>query len=77
MIPYIKQILPYLQIGISFFLMGCILLQQKGGGLSGAFGGSGEGNVYRSKRGLEKLLFRASIFFSFLFILSAFLNLIL
>ena len=48
-----------LQVVISILLMTTILLQQKGTGLGGAFGG--EGNVYRSRRGLEKGLFTSTI----------------
>ncbi len=39
-------------IVISILLVGTILLQQRGSGLGAAFGG--EGNVFRTKRGLEK-----------------------
>ncbi|MEI7741411.1 MAG: preprotein translocase subunit SecG [bacterium] len=49
-----------------------ILLQNQGSGLGGAFGG--DGNVYRTKRGLEKTLFRATIVFSGLFFVTALLN---
>lgn len=74
---YLKQLLPYAQIVISVLLVASILMQQKGAGLGGAFGGSGgEGNVYRSKRGLEKLLFRTTIGLASLFFLTAFLGLL-
>lgn len=36
-----------------------VVMQAKGTGLSGAFGG--EGMFYRSKRGVEKLLFRGTV----------------
>lgn len=42
------------------------MLQQKGGGLGSAFGG--DGAVYRSRRGLEKTLFAATIVLAVLFI---------
>ncbi len=77
----IKQLLPYIQIMISVLLIVSILLQQKGagGGLGGAFGGGGGGggNVYATKRGLEKILFRASVVLATLFILAAFLNILI
>ncbi|MCL4387287.1 preprotein translocase subunit SecG [Patescibacteria group bacterium] len=48
------MILYVLEIIIAVLLVGVILLQSQGSGLSGAFGGSGE--FYRSKRSIEKLL---------------------
>ncbi len=47
--------LPIIQIIIAILLMVAILLQNRGSGLSNIFGGSG--NIYRTKRGLEKKLF--------------------
>ena len=47
-------------------LIVAILLQQKGGGLGAAFGGDGQ--VYRSRRGIEKSLFIATIILTALFI---------
>lgn len=43
-----------LQIIVAVLLIGAILLQAQGGGLSPAFGGGGE--MYRSKRNVEKFL---------------------
>lgn len=57
------------QIAISIMLIVVILLQQKGSGLSGVFGG--EGNFYRTKRGFERFLFIATILLATLFIGSA------
>ncbi|MDP2656007.1 MAG: preprotein translocase subunit SecG [bacterium] len=53
----------------AILLIVTILTQQRGTGLSGVFGG--EGNVYRTKRGVEKLLFRLSIALAVVFIGSA------
>lgn len=53
----------------AILLIVTILLQQRGTGLSGVLGG--EGAVYRTKRGVEKLLFRATIALSIVFIGSA------
>lgn len=63
------------QIVISVLLIGAILLQQKGGGLGSAFGGDGQ--VYRSRRGIEKALFILTIIFAILFIGGALTSLIL
>ena len=53
------------QIVIAILLMLAILLQNRGAGLSGIFGGAG--NVYRAKRGIEKILFISTIVLSILF----------
>jgi len=62
------------QLISSIFLMVSILLQQRGSGLSGAFGG--EGNVYRTKRGVEKILFYSTIVFAFFFFASSLASLL-
>jgi preprotein translocase subunit SecG len=62
------------QIIVSILLVGAILLQQRGTGLSAAFGG--EGNVYRTKRGLEKLIFVVTIILAFLFFGAALANIV-
>ena len=54
------------QIIVSIILIIAILMQQRGSGLSGVFGG--EGNIYRTKRGLERFLFIATIVLAVLFI---------
>ncbi|MFA5748408.1 MAG: preprotein translocase subunit SecG [Candidatus Absconditabacterales bacterium] len=56
------------QIVVSILLMVAILLQNKGAGLGGVFGGTG-GGVYMTKRGLEKKLFVATIVLAAIFIL--------
>jgi len=62
-----------IQIVLSILLIISILLQQRGTGLGGAFGG--ESNVYRSKRGIEKFLYYSTIVLAFLFVAAAILNL--
>ena len=57
----------FVQILLAILLMGAILLQTRGTGLGQAWGGGGE--FYRSKRGLEKILFRATIVLAALFLL--------
>ncbi|MFA5359577.1 MAG: preprotein translocase subunit SecG [Patescibacteria group bacterium] len=57
--------LQIVQIAIAVLLMLAILLQNRGAGLSGVFGGSG--NIYRTKRGVEKKLFIATIILAVLF----------
>lgn len=55
---YISQIL---QMVISVFLVLLVLIQAKGKGLSRSIGGSI--SFYRSRRGLEKLVFVTTIIF--------------
>ncbi len=71
---FLAGILPYLQVGVAILLVIAILLQQRGSGLSATFGG--EGNVYRTKRGLEKILFISTLVLGALFLILAFLNLL-
>ncbi|HKZ34361.1 MAG TPA: preprotein translocase subunit SecG [Patescibacteria group bacterium] len=69
-----ENILAIFQILISLLLVGSILLQAKGTGLGSAWGGGGE--FYRSKRGLEKIVFTASIVFASLFIITSIIGVI-
>lgn len=55
------------QIVVSVLLMVAILMQSRGAGLGGVFGGTG--GVYLTKRGLEKKLFIATIILAAIFIL--------
>lgn len=68
-------ILSISQVIISVLLVILILLQQRGGGLAPIFGG--EGGVYRTRRGIEKSIFIATIILAALFLLAAFLNLLI
>jgi len=64
-IVFMLHVLQIVEIILSILLITAILLQNQGSGLGGAFGG--EGNVYRTKRGLEKRLFQATIGLAVLF----------
>ena len=55
-------------------LIASILLQQRGTGLGGAFGG--EITAYRSRRGIERTLFRLTIVLAILFVAFSLLNLV-
>lgn len=59
------RLLQIIQIVIAVLLMTSILLQNRGTGLSGVFGGSS--GVYRTKRGVEKGLFVTTIVLAVLF----------
>lgn len=53
------------QIVLAVLLMVAILLQSRGTGLSGIFGGAS--SIYRTKRGIEKTLFYSTIVLAVLF----------
>ena len=62
----IQLILNIAQIVVAVLLVFAILLQARGTGLGAAFGG--EGNIFRTKRGVEKILFYATIVLGILFV---------
>ncbi len=62
----------YLAVGqmlIAVALIGVILLQVQGGGLGGIFGQPD--GVYRTRRGIERTLFRLTIVLAVVFIVMA------
>lgn len=67
----IAGVLPYIQIVLAIVLVGCILLQQTGASLGGAFGGDNFTAGYHTRRGSEKYLFWASIIVGILFAATA------
>lgn len=67
-----QQILNIIQIIVSVLIIIAILLQQQGSGLSQTFGG--EGNVYRTKRGIQKFLFISTIILAVIFLATALIN---
>ena len=54
------------QIVLAILLIVTILLQSRGAGLGSAWGG--EGQLYGTRRGVEKLLFQATIIVAVLFV---------
>lgn len=69
-------ILPYIQIVLAVVLICCVLLQQTGASLGGAFGGDNFSAAYHTRRGSEKFLFYATIIVGALFVLSTFVALL-
>ncbi len=63
------------QLVLAVLLIVAILLQNRGTGLGGVFGGSG--GVYLAKRGLEKKLFVITIVLAVLFFAASVLAVIL
>lgn len=60
------------QIVLAVLLIIAILIQGRGVGLSGVFGG--EGNIFRTKRGFEKILHYTTIGLAAAFFFIALLN---
>ncbi len=60
-----ETIVTIIQLILSLILIVLVLLQQKGVGLSGVFGGSS--NIYSTKRGVDKFLFTATIVIAIIF----------
>lgn len=70
-----KNIILIAQIVIAASLVIVILLQSKGTGLGSSFGGSSQ--VYRSKRGVEKVFLYFTIFLVILFLLVSVLQVLI
>lgn len=71
----IDSILQIITIGSALLMMLAILLQQRGASLGAGFGSSGE--LYTSRRGLDKNLFEASVILAVIFVLSILVGLLL
>ena len=70
------NLLTIFQLVIALSLMGVILMQNRGGGMSGLFGGGG-GNVYMTRRGFEKKIFTSPVVLAVLFFLVSLLNVVI
>lgn len=62
------------QIILSVAVIVFILLQARGAGLGSAFGGMGGGSVFKTRRGVERLVFNITIVFVILFALVSLLS---
>ena len=67
----LTTILPYTEIVLSLLLVIGIVLQRRGAGLGGAFGGDNFASTFYKRRGAEKFLFNATIVIALLFVLTA------
>lgn len=63
-----------LHLFVASSLIGLILLQSSKGGLGGGMGG---GELYRTKRGAEKIVFTATIITAVLFLTTSIINVML
>jgi len=66
--------LPYVEIVLSLLLITGIVLQQRGAGIGGAFGGDNFASTFYKRRGAEKFLFNATIVIAVLFVLTAIIH---
>lgn len=64
-----------LEIILSALLVILITLQAQGTGIGNTFGGGGE--FFRSRRGIEKVLFRATVVLTVLFALNSIITVII
>jgi preprotein translocase subunit SecG len=66
----VQQWLPAIrvvQIVLSIAVIAFILLQVRSAGLGSAFGGTSAGSVFKTRRGVERLVFNITIVFIVLF----------
>ena len=61
-----SEILNVFQILVALTVIGAVVLQAKGAGLGNIFGGAGDS--YRTRRGLERSLFRGTIVLMLVFV---------
>ncbi|AKM80260.1 MAG: Preprotein translocase, SecG subunit [Candidatus Saccharibacteria bacterium GW2011_GWC2_44_17] len=71
----IESILPYVTLISGILMIATILLQQRGASLGAGFGSSGE--LYTTRRGLDKSLFEATVVIAVIFVLSILTGLLL
>lgn len=71
----IDAILQFATIASGVLMMVSILLQQRGASLGAGFGSSGE--LYTTRRGLDKNLYEATIVLAVIFVLSVLIGLLL
>lgn len=70
------MLIPILQIIVAALLVILILLQERSAGLSGLLGGGDGGGFYQTRRGLEKIIFVATIVLTAIFVGLAIIELI-
>ena len=71
----IDTLLQIITVGSSILMIVAILLQQRGASLGAGFGSSGE--LYTTRRGLDKNLFEVSVVLAVIFVLSILAGLLL
>ena len=71
----VDTIMQIITVGSGVLMMASILLQQRGASLGAGFGSSGE--LFTTRRGLDKNLFEATIVLAVFFVLSIMIGLVL
>lgn len=71
----IENILPIVTVVSAVLMVLCILLQARGASLGAGFGSSGE--LFTTRRGIDKSLYEATIVLAVVFVLSILVNLVL
>ncbi len=66
-----------MQIILAVAVIIFILLQARGAGLGSAFGGTSAGSVFKTRRGVERLIFNLTIVFVVLFALVSIISALL
>jgi protein translocase SecG subunit len=67
------NIISITQIIVSVLIIVLILLQERSAGVSAIFGG-GDGDIYQTRRGLERLVFGATIVLIVIFVILSILS---
>lgn len=70
----LNEILKVIMVVSAILMIIAILLQQRGASLGAGFGSSGE--LYTTRRGIEKNLFEVTIFLAVIFVLSILVGLV-
>lgn len=73
--PLVESVLNLAQIVISLLLVAAVLVQQRDAGLSSVFGG--DTTVYHTRRGIEKMIFKATVGLAVIFMGTALANIVL
>lgn len=71
----LSSILEIVTIGSAALMIACVLLQARGASLGAGFGSSGE--LFTTRRGIDKNLYEATIVLAVVFVLSILVNLVL
>ncbi len=71
----ISSLLQIVTIGSALLMVLCILLQARGASLGAGFGSSGE--LFTTRRGIDKNLYEATIVLAVVFVMSILVNLVL
>ncbi len=70
-----RNIVLVINIVVSIVIVALILLQGKGAGLGSAWGGGGE--LFQTRRGVEKITLRLTVFFIVIFFILSLISLLI